>query len=212
MQNLKKAEARILSLLELEDGWDYGKGVKINEDNVWLAIAIAREINGEHVDNICAFPTDDGLVDLKFFLKNNIKIGLFIDVEAGEITSYVEAEGIDDFEVVKIEGVKKHIQKKIERYKNNVIWKITKKSMQDYYIKDIFQTSMDLISPQFLSLEDLAVEAHSSAGYPLLTRGAQKSVTARCADTSKLMRAHMADWQKGASSGLSTQSGYRRIG
>ena len=32
----KKAEARILSLLELEDGWDYGEGVKIDEDNVWL--------------------------------------------------------------------------------------------------------------------------------------------------------------------------------
>lgn len=208
----KKAEARILSLLELEDGWDYGEGVKIDEDNVWLAIAIIRELDDEYIKSIDGFPMDDGLIDLKIFLKNNVKIGLFIDVEVGEITSYVETEGIHSFEVVKIEGVKKHIQEKIERYKKNVICGTIKKHMQDYYTRDIFQARMDSISYQFLSLgRPAAGAAGLKEGYHSLILSAHAIKTAGYAGMSKPMRIRTAGSERIASSGSLTQSSYHRI-
>ena len=138
MLNLKEIEAKILSLLELKKGWNYGEGEEIRKENAYIAIAIVRKIDDECIEGIDATPTDYGEVNLEFNLKNGDTVGVFIDYEQDEATSYIETQyGIRDFKAVKIKGVAGHIQEEITKCKNRVTCRITNSYMQGLYTKCI---------------------------------------------------------------------------
>lgn len=150
MLNLKEAEARLLSFLELKDGWDYGEGKKICKENVYIAIAILREISNEYIESIGSSPTDYGEVNLEFNLKNGNTLEVFIDHERNEVTSYIETQdNIEEFKIVEIKGVARHIQKEILRCKN----KNNVKHMQDLYMKKSLRILKKLEFQDYLDLD-----------------------------------------------------------
>lgn len=153
MLNLKEAESRILGFLELKDGWDYGEGKKICKENVYIAIAIIREIfdeYDEYIESIGSSPTDYGEVNLEFNLNNGNTLEVFIDHEQNEVTSYIETQDdIEEFKIVEIKGVVRHIQKEILRCKN----KKNVRYMQDLFIKQPLRTLKKLEFQNYLDLD-----------------------------------------------------------
>ncbi len=199
MLNLKEIEAKILSLLELKKGWNYGEGEEIRKENAYIAIAIVRKIDDEYIESIDATPTDYGEVNLDFNLKNGDTISVFIDYEQNEATSYVETQDdIRDFKVVKIEGVAKHIQEEIIKCKTNATLKefthtipmLEKrlKSMPDSFINWISAEFENSALQRYLYLSP--EEANLNGGYRSLTPSALQIKTGEYADMSKLTKAH----------------------
>lgn len=191
MLNLKEIEAKILSLLELKKGWNYGEGEEIRKENAYIAIAIVRKIDDEYIEGIDAMPTNYGEVNLDFNLKNGDTISVFIDYEQNEATSYVETQDdIRDFKVVKIEGVAGYIQEEIAKCKNRAIYKIIiNRYMQGSYTKRISEVIKNLKSPKYSDLNSKAINL--SAVYLSLMSNAQQAETEACAGISELIETPM---------------------
>ena len=218
MLNLKGIEAKILNLLELKKGWNYGEGEEIRKENAYIAIAIVRKIDDEYIEGINVTPTDYGEVNLDFNLKNGDTISVFIDYEQNEVTSYVETQDdIRDFKVVKIEGVAKHIQEEIVKCKINAIAKentdikeMLEKCLK--YIQDLYtnQSFMErkISPPQKFSY--LRIEKEKlNGGYRSLTPSALQIKTGEYADMSKLTKAHTIALATHVFSGPLTKTCYR---
>lgn len=218
MLNLKEIEAKILNLLELKKGWNYGEGEEIRKENAYIAIAIVRKIDDEYIEGINVTPTDYGEVNLDFNLKNGDTISVFIDYEQNEVTSYVETQDdIRDFKVVKIEGVAKHIQEEIVKCKINAIAKentdikeMLEKRLK--YIQDLYtnQSFMErkISPPQKFSY--LRIEKEKlNGGYRSLTPSALQIKTGEYADMSKLTKAHTIALATHVFSGPLTKTCYR---
>lgn len=218
MLNLKEIEAKILNLLELKKGWNYGEGEEICKENAYIAIAVVRKIDDEYIESIDATPTDYGEVNLDFNLKNGDTISVFIDYEQNEATSYVETQDdIRDFKVVKIEGVAKHIQEEIAKCKTNAIAKentdikeMLEKCLK--YIQDSYTTQSFVerkISP-LQKFSYLNVEGKKLNGvYHSLTPSALQIKTGEYADMSKLTKAHTIALATHVFSGPLMQTCYR---
>ena len=218
MLNLKEIEAKILNLLELKKGWNYGEGEEIRKENAYIAIAIVRKIDDEYIEGINVTPTDYGEVNLDFNLKNGDTISVFIDYEQNEVTSYVETQDdIRDFKVVKIEGVAKHIQEEIVKCKINAIAKENTDIMEMLekclkYIQDLYtnQSFMErkISPPQKFSY--LRIEKEKlNGGYRSLTPSALQIKTGEYADMSKLTKAHTIALATHVFSGPLTKTCYR---
>ena len=190
MLNLKEIEAKILSLLELKKGWNYGEGEEIRKENAYIAIAIVRKIDDECIEGIDAAPTDYGEVNLEFNLKNGDTVGVFIDYEQDEATSYIETQyGIRDFKAVKIKGVAGHIQEEITKCKNRVTCRITNSYMQGLYTKCISEVIKKLKSPKYSDLSAKVINL--SEVYLSSMLNVQQAETEACAGMSELSEKHI---------------------
>lgn len=183
MLDLKKAEARILGFLELKDGWDYGEGKRICKENIYIAIAILREISNEYIESIGSSPTDYGEVNLEFNLKNGNTLEVFIDHEENEVTSYIETQdNIEEFKIVEIKGVARHIQKEILRCKN----KNNVKHMQDLYMKQSLRMLKKLEFQDYLDLDP--EKSILNEEYRSSTQSVPQTKMEECVDTLELDR------------------------
>lgn len=108
-KTLKQVEARLLSILD-------DKTLAVDKDNVYLAIALVRElVSNDAIENINASPSDYGEIILDIELKNDCSLVLFLDYKENEATSYIETDKeIKAFKSFSIEGLAEKINKEIK--------------------------------------------------------------------------------------------------
>ena len=105
----KLTEAKLLSILD-------DKSIGVNEDNIFLAIALVRKLaDVAEIEEIDAFPDDNGEVILDIVLKNDNTLGLFIDYKNNRVASYIETDSeIKDFKEFSINGLSDQIKEEIK--------------------------------------------------------------------------------------------------
>lgn len=124
-------ENRLLGLLNLEEGWHFGEGNRISEESVLIAIAITRKINSTKVSFIEAFPTEDGFVNLRFGITQNIIIGIIIQSKT-EIVVYRENDiDIKEIKTVELSKIISFITKQVDKIKEEMNYK--RCATLDYY-------------------------------------------------------------------------------
>jgi hypothetical protein len=115
MKKMNDIENRLLGLLNLEEGWHFGEGNRISEESVLIAITITRKINSTKVSFIEAFPTEDGFVNLRFGITQNIIIGIIIQSKT-EIVVYRENDiDIKEIKTVELSKIISFITKLLKR-------------------------------------------------------------------------------------------------
>jgi len=107
MNNIKN---EILSIMKLEDGWNYGDGIAITEEASLIALAISDILPTSIYKNIEPFPLNDGSISLRITLRENLTIGLIINSE-DNIHAFIDDEdGIENFDIIFPKVLKKAIR------------------------------------------------------------------------------------------------------
>jgi len=116
---MNTVDENIISLSNLEDGWNFGDGNKIRKDIIEITLFIRKIIDIETYNFIEAFPLTDGGISLRIgFDKENV-IGLLI-YKKEEINAYYDNNNqIIDLGVVKLSEIKKFINLEHEKFKVN---------------------------------------------------------------------------------------------
>lgn len=155
--NKKDIELKLLSFLELNDGWNNGQCSSITQDSVLIAIAIIREVNfpSNKYSFIEAFPTEDGYVNLMFTFKNdeNSFDSLGYIIESEEIISqYHESNNlVRDCNSIEL----KEIPTKVETFYKKMIEEQDKKCHTlDYYIVNITHMKEGPLFPKKYSISE----------------------------------------------------------